>query len=195
MTHVRTLLITAFTGLLCQAALAETANFVIHAQYRGLVKKAFPDIGHAGLQVSQGAGGTFHISGSCRVSHPQDKARVYEVSVNMDFRLLGETLHCLGARNSCNSSGREIKDTIERVIPFVYLVQKLPAPSGSSSRCFQTPHGRCTLQYARSEVTVQMGGAMLGKFFMSGSNQIDHFRVPAQSNVVLNFVKAEKVAE
>lgn len=172
-------------------------RFVIDAQYRGLVRKNFPEIGTAGLSFATEAGGAFRVSGSGRVVHPQDNSKVFEVTLDMRFRVRGGRVESVTSQNSCSRGSEELRASIERLLPFIYLVQHLPAPQGKR-HALGTPGGACTMVYggsaARPEVVVMSGSAQLGKFFLSragaGPVRLERFRVPGKGSVSLQFTSA-----
>lgn len=185
------------------ALAAEMADrYTIEAQYRGLVKKSFPGIGTAGITCEPSAGGAFHITGSGRVVHPTDPSKIFELAIDMAFRVEGGTVRCLASRNRCNKGSEDLRETIERVLPFVWLVQELPAPEGGKPHAFTTPHGPFRLEYGGSathpEVSVRSGSAQVCKFFLTrsaaGQAHLDRFRIPGKDSVQLTFVSAAQTA-
>ena len=178
------------------AASAQVLNFQIDAQYRGIVKKGFNSIGSAGIHVTPGPDGNFRVAGSGRVTHPKDKAKIYEFKVDMAFQLKGDKVSYISANNSCPAGSEDLKGAIEKLLPFMHVVAALSG-TPEANRTISTPHGTYTLHQAQTpkytEVTVQEGSELAGKFFLSkdaGQLQIERFRIPSGDNVVLNFVSA-----
>jgi YD repeat-containing protein len=196
----------ALTFTLAAAAAVEASprstRFVIGAQYRGFVKKTFPDIGNAGLTFAPEPAGGFRITGAGRVVHPQDKNRVYRLDFDMQFRVKGDHIDYLAVKNRFNDGCADLASTIERVLPFVYLVQLLPRLRVGGSRALTTPHGIYTMVYGgageRVEVTLNQGRAQVGKFFlksaMTGTSRLERFRIPGKDSVALNFISASQPA-
>ena len=188
--------ICALMALLSVAA-AHADRFVIEAQYRGIVKKSFPDVGVAGLECVKEANGGFRIHGEGKVTHPQDKSKVFQLGLDMKFRVNGDTVEYVKTQNSCNKGSEDLRECMERVLPFVHLVRDLPRPTGNR-RSLSTPHGVFTLVYgargAKTEVTVQQGSAHIGKFFLGtgapGTARLERFRIPGKDSVSLQFTAA-----
>jgi hypothetical protein len=188
----------AVLASLCAATTeAQVIQFQVGAQYRGVVKKSFDSIGSAGIQIAKRPDGGFRVQGSGRVTHPKEKAKVYEFSVDMQFRLNGEVVEYVSSTSSCNAGSEGLKTRIERLMPFLYLVSAMPAGKGPKS--VRTPHGSYSLKYAdvgpKMEVTVEEGKALVGKFFLAkdGANlSLEKFRIPTKdNNVTLNFTAAD----
>lgn len=175
------------------AASAQVLQFHVDAQYRGIVKKAFNSIGTTKLKVTPSANGAFAVAGVGRVVHPKDKAKVYEFNVDMAFQMQGDRVQYVREKNTCNHGGEGLEAGVAKLMPFLHLVASLP-PS-ATSRTVTTPHGTYTLHQAQTpkntEVTVEEGGSLVGKFFLAkdgGALALERFRIPAGDNVVLNFV-------
>lgn len=172
---------------------AQVQRFQVDAQYRGAVKKSFNSIGTTGIKVTPGANGSFKIAGQGRVVHPKDKAKVFEFNVDMDFQLSGNKVSYLKTNNTCAAGSEGLRSKIERLLPFLHLVAALPITP--EARTIQTPHGSYTVREAQTEkyteVTVEEGENVTGKFFLTKENgqlNIERFRIPTKDNVVLNFV-------
>lgn len=177
------------------AASAQVLQFQVDAQYRGAVKKNFNSIGTTGLRVIPGEDGAFQIAGSGRVVHPKDKAKTFEFNVDMAFKLTGDKVEYVKSNNSCKAGSEGLRGRIEKLLPFLHLVAALPA--SAAPRTITTPHGIYTLREAQTakhtEVTVEEGKTVTGKFFLSrdaGQVALERFRIPTKDNVVLNFVSA-----
>ena len=184
-------LVAASAGTSC----AQVHRFQIDAQYRGVVKKGFNSIGTTGLKFIPGTNGEFRCVGNGRVVHPKDKAQVFEFNVDMDFKLTGNKVEYLSARNSCAKGSEGLRAKVERLIPFLHLVAALP--SSVEPRTISTPHGTYTMRESQTEhyteITVQEGHDITGKFFLTreaGQLNLEKFRIPTSDNIVLTFVSA-----
>jgi hypothetical protein len=189
----------ALVSIIPDGCQAQGIRFQIDAQYRGTVKKSFNSIGDAALNVRAGTGGDFKVGGTARVTHPKDHQKVYQVSLDMNFRLRGDTVEYKSAHNSCNAGSEGLMSGIQKLLPFVYLVTSLPA-NAHGPRDIKTPHGTYTMNcYSvgpRIEVTIEKEQNLAGKFFLNRSTDgwaIERFRIPAKDHVVLNFVTASYV--
>jgi hypothetical protein len=189
------MLILAASGLLF-AALAHadslSRSFTIDAEYRGLIRKSFPAIGRAGLAI-QGPTEGFRIQGKGAVTNPCDKSKVYELSIDMRFRLDGARVDYLATNNSCNKGSEDLRAQMERVLPFVYLVQTMPVPA-EKRRGVITPHGEFEMVYgvkgASLEIAVLQKRAQVAKFFLSRTAtgaDLRSFRLPGKDSVQLSF--------
>ena len=174
------------------AASAQVLQFNVDAQYRGVVKKSFNSIGSTSLRVTPGANGTFHVAGAGKVTHPQNKSKVYEFNLDMDFQLRGDRVAYVKSHNSCRTGSEDLEGEVAKLLPFVHLVTTL---ASGASRTITTPHGTYTLRQAETpkytEVTIDEGGSLAGKFFLTrdtGQLTLEKFRIPTGDNVVLNFV-------
>lgn len=172
-------------------ALAQTDRFAIDAQVRGLVKRDFNDIGTGELTYVSMRNAGFRIQGSGRVSHPIDASITFEYSVDMQFRLKGNTLQCVSKKNTSNEAGKELLSGIERIVPFVYLVKMLPrSPKGYT---ITTPSGTYSLVYNSNgtEVGLARDKVDVGRFFIRptarGLAQLQRFRISRSSGTNLIF--------
>jgi hypothetical protein len=176
---------------------AQADRYTIEAQYRGIVRKSFPGVGTAGLEFVKGTDGAFHARGQGRVVHPQDKSKVFQLGLDMRFRVKGDAIEYVATKNSCAKGSEELQSTMERVLPFVHLVRELPRPAGNR-RSVTTPHGNFTLVYGgagpKLEITVQQGATQVGKFFLTdgapGAVRLERFRIPGKDSVALQFTVA-----
>ena len=187
--------IVALVAASAGAASAQTLLFNIDAQYRGIVKKSFNQIGSSQVSITPASNGMFKVAGKGRVVHPKDKAKVYEFALDMDFQVRGNQVAYLKSKNSCKTGSEDLESEVAKLLPFMYLVTSLP--QGQPEKTVVTPHGTYTLRQAETqhgtEVTLHEGNALAGKFFLSrdsGQLALEKFRIPTGDNVVLNFVSA-----
>lgn len=186
-----------------QAALADTQNFTVNAQYRGMVKKAFTNIGSGELKdTGSGPGGSFRLTGHAHVDHPREKGRVYDLRIEMAFRQRGSTIEEVSNRNRCNPGSEEALRTTEKMMPFVH-VAKWISPDRGSGTSITTPRGKFQVRLGETqrnlEVTVSEGDRMTGKFFMEPDNgqlprRMEKFRITTRGGTVLSFVTSPNLA-
>src|SRR5262245_35261834 len=108
-------------------------RFQIDAQYRGAVKKNFNSIGQTGIRIVPGTDGAFKMVGGGKVTHPKERAQVYEFALDMEFKLAGDRIEYRANNNTCNELAKGLKGRIEKLLPFVYVVGTLPSQGGMRS--------------------------------------------------------------
>jgi len=167
--HSRAIFVAAAFTALAGAAWADTQNFTVNAQYRGMVKKAFRDIGTGVLNDNGQATGDVHIQGHSRVDHPQQEGRVYDLNVDTNFRIQGNSIQELSDHSTCNAGSEEALKTTQKVAPFVHIAKWIKDDQ-STGQTFTTPRGTFNLRLAQTdrnlEATLYEGEQMVGKFFM-----------------------------
>ena len=178
-----------------------TGRFVIDALYRGFVHKTFPAIGSAGFACSTQAGGGFRVTGAGRLMHPQDNSKIFKISLDMQFHLQGFAVEYVASNNTWSRGSEDMRDAVERILPFVYLVQQLPVRPAGNAQSVTTPRGAFTLVYggnaSKPQVEIRAGAVPIGKFFlaMDGSaSRIERFRVTGKDSVSLQFNAALQTA-
>jgi hypothetical protein len=107
---------------------------------------------------------------------------------------------CVEARNACNAGSEQLRATIEKILPFVYLVQRMPVPD-TRRRALTTPHWDFELAYVgpadRVEVVVSQSRAPIAKFFLARSSaglDLQRFRIAGKDSVQLSFVAGATAA-
>lgn len=183
------------------AAYADTQSFTVNAQYRGVVKKAFRDIGTGTLTDTGAAQGEVRLSGHARVDHPKEEGRVYDMTIDMNLRIRGNQIQELSNRSRCNPGSEEALATTQKIAPFVHIA-KWARSDGSTGQTFTTPRGTFNVRFAQTdrnlEVTLSEGERMVGKFFMDpGDNlprKLEKFRITTKGGTVISFVSTDAVA-
>lgn len=180
-------------------ACADQQSFIVNAQYRGVVKKAFTDIGNGELNDS-GRGASFRVQGRADVEHPQQKNKRYHLDIDMAFRQAGGTIQETANNSRCNPGSEAALSTTEKLIPFAHIAKWLPEGE-MGAQTFNTPRGTFTLSLAQTErnleATITENGRMAGKFFLVGSSvprRIEKFRITTHTGTVLSFVATPNVA-
>jgi hypothetical protein len=170
-------------------------QYTLNAQYRGTVRKGFPDIGKGfGLYQPQREG-RFSVRLEGTVHDPEDKS-IYELHVDMDFEATGREVRELANRSHYSHNATDYRDRVERVIPFVHLVKFTRPPTDREERAYRFRGVDYTLRYMPTdrniEATLYQSDTMIGKFFLEKGAAtplgIEKFRVPTEGNVVLSFV-------
>lgn len=182
-------------GLVAPAARADVMEFTVNAQYRGLIKKSFPDIGGGRLTDTGKAAGEFRISGRADVTHPTEKGREYHMELDMSFSLEGGRLREMKNGSSCNKGAEQALRTTEKILPFVHVAKWASADKGEQLS-YHTSGGSFTLKFGRTkrnlEATLLEDGQMVGKFFMFPGNGLpramEKFRITTKQGTVLSFV-------
>lgn len=183
--------------LLFSAALAtahaDPQRFVIDAQYRGMVSKTFPAIGSATITSEPAGNGAMRLTANGQATHPQDRAKSYQSSVDMKVNLAGGRVSVLSASQKCGPGSEQFTAQIKDVMPILAAVQSTPQMTS-----LQTPKGAVSFKASQAsgttEITAERSGAFVAKIFLKGG-KVDRFRVPsAEANVVLNFVSATSTA-
>ncbi len=187
-------------ALAAGAALADTQSFQVNAQYRGMVKKAFTDIGTGELNDS-GSNQSFRLSGRADVDHPRQEGKTYRLALDMAFRMHAGTIEEVANRSHCNPGSEEALNYTEKLVPFVHLVKNLPLEELNGAT-FTTPRGTFQVGIGHTErnteATIYENGRMAGKFFLSNAEttprQLEKFRITTKGGTVLSFVATPNVA-
>ena len=186
---------------LAGAAWADTQNFVVNAQYRGMVKKAFRDIGTGTMTDSGSATGTVQLQGHARVDHPTEQGKVYDMTLDMSLKVQGATITEVSNRSKCNPGSEEALATTQKIAPFVHIA-KWARGDQSTDQTFTTPRGTFQLRLATTdrnlEASLYEGDQMVGKFFMSPGEQLprqlEKFRITTSGGTMISFVSTNAVA-
>lgn len=172
-------------------------EYTLNAQYRGTVRKGFPDIGKGYGMYQPQREGRFSVKLEGTVHDPEDKS-IYELHVDMDFEATGREVRELSNRSRYSSNAADYRDRVERVIPFVHLVKFTRPPADREERAYRFRGVDYTLRYMPTdrniEATLYQADTMIGKFFLAKGAAtplgIEKFRVPTEGNVVLSFVNS-----
>jgi len=184
-------------GVGAYASLEE--RYHLNAQYRGGVKKGFPDIGQGSAVFTPQGASRFSIKLNGSVEHPENR-EVYKFWLDMDLQLNGDSLRIVQNRNRYNERAEEYREQVERAIPFVYLVKytPMPGPGQDPARVYRFKGTEFTLRYVPTErhveATLYDGDTLVGKFFLLRDQHriplvFEKFRVPTVDNVVLSFIR------
>jgi len=176
-------------------------NFIVNAQYRGNVKKSFPDIGQAVIKYVPIGNGEFRLDGHATISNPRNKSVVYEFWLDSTYKYTNHQIRLVEELNDFNSESRGFKNRMERALPFVYLVKytAAPEPGEPNRRQFRYKNDSFTVRYSRTdqhiEATIYDGAEIVTKIFIpiedsSVPYAFDKFRIPApgKDQVMVSFV-------
>lgn len=196
-----TAILAASCFALAGAAWADTQSFTVNAQYRGMVKKAFRDIGTGTLTNTGSAQGNVRISGHARVDHPKEEGRVYDMTLDMNLRITGNQVQEISNNSRCNPGSEEALSTTQKIAPFVHVAKWAKSDQSTGQR-FTTNRGTFNMRFAETdrnlEATLYEGERMVGKFFMEpGDNlprKLEKFRITTSGGTVISFVSNDAIA-
>lgn len=174
-------------------------SYILNAQYRGGVKKGFPNIGTGTGRYLPGDQNQFEVKLDGKVENPDDH-RLYEFRLDMAFRMIGNNIQVVRNGNHYSDNADDYKDRVEKVIPFVHLVKFSPMPRQGEepARSFRYKGEEFSLRYVYTEKHVEASlyeqDNLVGKFFMTRDQRqlplsFEKFRVPTPGDVVLSFVR------
>lgn len=155
------------------AGSAVVEQYDVNAQYRGGVKKGFPELGQCKGSYLEVGPGAFQVKIKGQVRHPEEN-KMYEFDVRQTFSLEGDQIRMTSQEKlELNEHAKPNEDRITEVVPFAYMVRHLPLPkqgAGAPERAFHYGGQLYTLRYAqvegRSEVSLFRGEDLRGKFFL-----------------------------
>lgn len=174
-------------------------RYQLNAQYRGGIKKGFPEIGSGNVSFHRLGEREFRVRLKGSVEHP-DNHQIYSLELSMWFRLEGATVVDVRDDNRYNERAEEYRERVERMIPFIYLVKFLPVPVAGDepSRRYRYRGKEYSIRYVRTrnriEATVYERDDVVAKFFILPSPRdvpllFEKFRVPAEQDLMLSFVR------
>jgi hypothetical protein len=179
------------------ACVANTESYTIDAQYRGGISIEFPRIGDTTLSFFERTDGAVHSTGRALARHPRDKNKVYEITLDLLFRLDGNRVTILRSGSTSNATGDSLRERIEKILPFLHLARKLPPGEKMGPRWYFTKHGAYEVSAEQiggtREVLLQQGPREVGKFFLDGA-RLARFRIPTKDNIVLDFNSSAMVS-
>jgi hypothetical protein len=154
------------------AALEE--RFVVHAQYRGAVKKAFKNIGKGRIQSRPGSEGRFGLSLHACLRHPETQ-EIFKIKVSGDYALKGRSI---GQPQGLKMSAQAEKYApfFTKSLPFFFLArfQNIPSDTDIEEIPYRFGDQEYLLRYVPTtgtiEVTLEDRGSLVGKFFLDGQS-------------------------
>lgn len=165
-------------------------RYRVDAAVGGVVRRDLREIGAAQLSYSE----PFRVRGAAQVEH-REKKKVYRFNLDMAFKLEGRRLRVLDNKSRFSADSAELRDKVERVVPFLYLLRTLPVPTEAEepTRTYLAKHGYFVLRYARRErwieATLHQDDELVGTFRLARGtpNSLDYIEIPATQNVTVRF--------
>jgi len=157
----------------CAAVPALEENFVINAQYRNGVNKAFRDLGHGAVQYRSGEGGRFGLSLHGSMKNPET-SEIYRMRITGEFKLVGRTITKISQKIEMNEEARRYEKLMAENLPFVWLArfQSLPASDTAEDVAYRYEGRDYHLRYVPlddvTEATLSQDETHIGKFFLAG---------------------------
>lgn len=187
------MLVLAFASSAAMAAVPDLVDrFAIDATFHFLGRQDYPGIGQCKLVYTKEPEAGFRVQVTGNVGHPADSAAGWDIKVDARYRMKGNTVQRLTLANSTSTGGDDLLSGIERVTPFMYLVQALPTPP-DRKYTLTTPHGTFGLTYNGTdrarEIVIRLGNQEIARFFLQRSgkqSRITRFRI-IRPRVSLNF--------
>lgn len=182
-------------------------NYTINAQYRGGVKKGFQDLGSGKVAYESLGGSAFRVKVKGDVRHPNED-KEYSFRIYEKFSLAGNSVRLDGVeKKELNEHAAPHEARITELLPFAYLVRRLPAPAatgGDASRTLSFNGQSYTLRYRTTETNTEVdllrGDTQMGKFFLQpgtsgGFAKLEKFRMPLPAEeLVVSFVTSDSYA-
>lgn len=188
-----TVLVLVLTCGVAGAAVPQLVDrFSIDATFHFLGRQEYPGIGQCKLVYTKEPDAGFRVQIDGNVGHPQDAAAGWDIKLVGRYKMKGNSVQRVSLSNTTSMGGADLLSGIERVAPFMYLVQALPTPP-DRKYTLTTPHGTFALSYAGSdrapEVIIRHGTQEIARFYVersAGQVRITSFRI-IRPRVSLNF--------
>ena len=174
-----------------------TDHFRVDAAVGGVVRRDLREIGKAVIQYVD-LPGAFRMRGAAQVEH-REKKKTYRFQLDMTFRAQGRRLEVVDNKSRFSEDSKDIREKVERVVPFFYLLRTLPVPAEAEepSRTWLARHGYFVLRYQRREewveATLHQDDELVGRFRLGSkpgrSNDLDRIEIPAAQNVMVLFTR------
>lgn len=190
---IRLLALYLAVSLGAPAAPTSPDRYRVDAAVGGVARRDLREIGHAQLQYSE----PFRVQGSAQVEH-REKKKHYRFALDMRFALQGRRLEVLENKSRFSADAAELRDHVERVVPFFYLLRTLPVPAEADepTRSYLARHGYFVIRYARRErwieATLHKDDELVGTFRLKRGtpNVIERIEIPAREHVTILFTKS-----
>lgn len=177
---------------------ASAETFVIGAQYRGVVKKSFPDLGRGTIRCRALEANRYEVGLEAKARHPRKKETI-EFSVLREFALEGHHVKILSEKNWFNEGAARHQKKLQNAVCLAYLVKwRSPQAEGerAPAQTYVIDDVAYTFSYrsaaGRLEVSLADPDGKVAKFFLGPSvravRPIDRFRVFTRDDVVISFV-------
>jgi hypothetical protein len=194
-------------ALLLAAALAATApaaappltdRFIVDASVGGVVRRDLREIGKAALQYVPLDAQRFRMRGAAEVVH-REKRKLYKFQLDMSFQLAGRRLAVTENKSVFAGDAAELRDKVERVVPFLYLARTLPVPGPAEEpvRTWLAKHGYFVMRYARRErgveATLHQDDALVARLQLTErpgrAPDLEKIAIPAAESVMVEFTR------
>jgi hypothetical protein len=186
--------------VLVSTSMAETApvtdRFHVDAAVAGVVRRDLRDIGKAALQYVPLGDKRFRLKGAADVVHSR-KRKHYRFQLDMTVELAGHRLRVAENLSRFDGDAAEVREQVERVVPFLYLVRMLPppGPTDEPSRTWLARHGLFVLRYERRETLVEASlhqdDALVARFEItprgSAAPLLERVSIPTTEQVTVRF--------
>lgn len=190
--------------VMVEPAMAEvtpvTDRFHVDAAVAGVVRRDLRDIGKAALQYVPLGEKRFRLKGAADVEHREKKKR-YRFQLDMTVELAGHRLHVAENLNRFDGDSAEVRERVERVVPFLYLVRMLPVPGPTEepARTWLARHGLFVMRYARREAFVEASlyqdDELVARFEVTprgaGAPHLERIAIPAAKQVTVRFTRVK----
>lgn len=175
-------------------------SFTVNGQYRGgIARKGYQDIGEGWVEYRPLSTRKFGLGVHARIRHPEDRGKVYEFTLDMEYAVDGTDVYEIRSNNTFNDLAREYESSITKTLPFVYLMKYVKVPPTTARREIEYTVGRhpFVVRYVDTdkhhEATLYEAGRMVGKFFIlktfSGPpNDYEKLRVSMTDGTVISFI-------
>jgi hypothetical protein len=172
--------------------------FEVGAQFRGVAKKTFHELGTGTLGFRTVSQDTFAVSLDARVKNP-DTQELIECKIQRQYKLVGKSIKKLSENDWFNQAGEKYKKRFIDCVSLGYLV-KWATPredKGPFRELTYTLDGMTYgITYTRTdrwlECTIRGRDGVVGKFFLlpvqGGVRPVDKFRIFARDQLVVSFV-------
>ena len=148
-------------------------RFIINAQYRNGINKAFKDLGKGVVKYRDDGAGTFSVMIAGSMKNPENN-ELYKMRVSGDFRLTGRTITKISQKIEMNDEAKRYEQLMTENLPFVWLARYQPLPPGAEADdVTYTYEGHdYRVRYVPLDGTVEgtlfQGQTQIGKFFLEG---------------------------
>lgn len=161
------------TSSLAAAPLEE--RFIVNAQYRNGINKAFKDLGKGLVRYNRGEAGQFSLSIAGTMKNPEN-GDIYKMRVSGNFKLEGRSIIKLTQKIEFNEEAKKYEKLMTENLPFVFLArfQSLPPGTEADEVTYRYEGRDYRMRYVPMDGTVEatlfQGDTQIGKFFLEGKS-------------------------
>lgn len=173
--------------------------FEVGAQYRGVAKKTFHELGTGKLGFRTVTPDTFAVTLEARVKNP-DTQEIIECKIQRQYKLAGKSIRKVSENDWFNQAGEKHKKRFIDCVSLGYLV-KWATPRDDKGPFRELTYNLDGTTYGFTyakpekwlECTIRGKDGVIGKFFMyppaGGVRPVDKFRIFARDQLVVSFVQ------